>query len=105
MNFNALSCRDLDAAKQFYGAVFGWTALDLGTGLYWAMTAYGDYLETITPGVRERAAAFGAPGFADVLAAITPIGDDPPPPTGTSPSLSMTPTRRRQKRWTSAAPW
>jgi predicted enzyme related to lactoylglutathione lyase len=78
LNFNVLSCRDVDAAKRFYGAVFGWTALDLGTGLYWALTAYGDYLETITPGVRERAAAFGAPGFADVLAALTPIADDDP---------------------------
>lgn len=76
LNFNVLSCRDLAAAKRFYGAVFGWTALDLGTGEYWALTAYGDYLETITPGARERAAAFGAPGFADVLAAITVISDD-----------------------------
>ena len=42
-------------------------ALDLPTGDYWALTAYGDYLETITPGVRERAAQFGAPGFADVV--------------------------------------
>jgi predicted enzyme related to lactoylglutathione lyase len=78
LNFNVLSCRDLEAAKRFYGAVFGWTALDLGTGEYWTLTAYGDYLETLTPGVRERAAAFGAPGFADVLAAITLIADDDP---------------------------
>jgi predicted enzyme related to lactoylglutathione lyase len=78
LNFNVLNCRDLEAAKRFYGAVFGWTALDLGTGEYWTLTAYGDYLETLTPGVRERAAAFGAPGFADVLAAITLIPDDDP---------------------------
>ena len=78
LNFNVLKCRDLEAAKRFYGAVFGWTALDLGTGEYWTLTAYGDYLETLTPGVRERAAAFGAPGFADVLAAITLIPDDDP---------------------------
>jgi uncharacterized protein len=78
LNFNVLSCRDLEAAKRFYGAVFGWTALDLGTGEYWTLTTYGDYLETLTPGVRERAAAFGAPGFADVLAAITVIADDDP---------------------------
>ena len=75
VNFNVLRCRDLEAAKLFYGAVFGWTALDLGTGVYWTSTAYGDYLETLTPGVRERAAAFGAPGFADVLAAVT-VTDD-----------------------------
>ncbi|MDQ1541226.1 MAG: uncharacterized protein QOH29_1952 [Actinomycetota bacterium] len=81
LNFNVLSCRDLEAAKRFYGAVFGWTTLDLATGEYWTLTAYGDYLETLTPGVRERAAAFGAPGFADVLAAITLIpADDPADP-------------------------
>jgi predicted enzyme related to lactoylglutathione lyase len=78
LNFNVLSCRDLEAAKRFYGAVFGWTPLDLGTGEYWTLTAYGDYLETLTPGVRERAAAFGAPGFADVLAAVAVIADDDP---------------------------
>ncbi|HEY5454398.1 MAG TPA: VOC family protein [Acidothermaceae bacterium] len=78
LNFNVLSCRDLEAAKRFYGAVFGWAALDLGTGEYWTLTAYGDYLETLTPGVRERAAAFGAPGFADVLAAVAVLADDDP---------------------------
>jgi predicted enzyme related to lactoylglutathione lyase len=78
LNFNVLNCRDLQAAKRFYGAVFGWTVLDLRTGDYWTLTAYGDYLEALTPGVRERAAAFGAPGFADVLAAVTVIADDNP---------------------------
>ena len=78
LNFNVLSCRDVEAAKRFYGAVFGWTTLDLSTGEYWTLTAYGDYLETLTPGVRERAAGFGAPGFADVLAAITVIADAHP---------------------------
>ena len=78
VNFNVLSCRDPEAAKRFYGAVFGWTALDLGTGEFWALTAYGDYLETLTPGVRDRAAEYGAPGFADVLAAMTVIADDGP---------------------------
>ncbi len=76
LNFNVLRTRDRDAAARFYGAVFGWTTLDLGTGEYWTMTAYGDYLEKLTPGVREQAAAFGAPGFADVVAAITPITGD-----------------------------
>ena len=107
LNFNVLSCRDLEAAKRFYGAVFGWTALDLPTGDYWALTAYGDYLETITPGVRERAAQFGAPGFADVLAAVTAIADGSPlsPRTGASRSPAMTLKRRRQRQWNSAAPW
>ncbi len=77
LNFNALNTRDLAAAKRFYGAVFGWTTLDLGTGEFWTLSAYGDYLETLTPGVRERTAELGAAGFEDVVAAITPIaGDD-----------------------------
>ena len=76
LNFNVLRCRDLEAAKRFYGAVFGWAILHLDNGDFWALTAYGDYLETMTPGVREQAAAFGAPGFADVLAAVTRIADD-----------------------------
>ena len=32
LNFNVLSTRDPEAAKRFYGAVFGWTTLDLGSG-------------------------------------------------------------------------
>jgi len=78
LNFNVLRCRDLEAAKRFYGAVFGWTTLHLDNGDFWALTSYGDHLETMTPGVREQAAAFGAPGFADVLAAVNLIADDDP---------------------------
>src|SRR5215212_6948217 len=29
-NFNTLSTRDIEGAKAFYGAVFGWETLDLG---------------------------------------------------------------------------
>ncbi len=77
VNFNVLNTRDPESAKRFYGAVFGWTALDLGSGEFWALSAYGDYLEQLTPGTRERAAEFGAAGFEDVLAAIAPIaGED-----------------------------
>jgi len=78
LNFNVLRCHDLEAAKRFYAAVFGWAILRLGTGDFWALTTYGDYLETMTPGVREQAAAFGAPGFADVLAAVNLIADADP---------------------------
>ena len=77
LNFNVLNTRDPEAAKRFYSAVFGWTTLDLGSGEFWALGAYGDYLEELTPGTRERTAQLGAAGFEDVLAAITPIvGDD-----------------------------
>jgi predicted enzyme related to lactoylglutathione lyase len=77
LNFNVLNTRDLEAAKRFYTAVFGWTTLDLGSGEFWTLRAYGDYLEELTPGVRERTAELGAAGFEDVVAAITTIaGDD-----------------------------
>ena len=77
LNFNVLNTRDPEAAKRFYGAVFGWTTLDLGSGEFWTLRAYGDYLEELTPGTRERTAELGAAGFEDVVAAITPIaGDD-----------------------------
>lgn len=76
LNFNVLNTRDPAAAKRFYGAVFGWTTLDLGSGEFWTLAAYGDYLEALTPGTRERTAAMGAAGFEDVLAAITEIADD-----------------------------
>jgi uncharacterized protein len=73
LNFNILNTRDPQAAKRFYGALFGWTTLDLGSGEFWTMKSYGDYLEVLTPGTRERTAELGAAGFEDVVAAITPI--------------------------------
>jgi predicted enzyme related to lactoylglutathione lyase len=77
VNFNVLNTRDPEGAKRFYGAVFGWTTLDLGSGEFWTLRAYGDYLEQLTPGTRERSAEFGAAGFEDVVAAMTPLaGDD-----------------------------
>lgn len=76
LNFNVLNTHDPEAAKRFYGAVFGWTTLDLGTGLFWTLAAYGDYLETLTPGLREQTAELGAAGFEDVVAALTPIAAD-----------------------------
>jgi predicted enzyme related to lactoylglutathione lyase len=76
LNFNILHTRDSDAAKRFYGSVFDWTTLDLGSGEFWALPAYGDYLEELTPGIRERTAELGAAGFEDVVAAIQPIARD-----------------------------
>ena len=71
LNFNGLHTRDVEAAKAFYGAVFGWKALDLPSGLMWALPGYGDHLEELTPGVREQMTRMGAPdGFIDVVAAI-----------------------------------
>ena len=79
LNFNGLNTRDVAGAKAFYGAVFGWTTLDLGGAEMWTLPGYGDHLEERSPGLRKQMAEFGGPdGFIDVVASITPIGDDQP---------------------------
>lgn len=89
LSFNVLNTRDPEAAKSFYGAVFGWTTLDLGSGEFWTLREYGDYLEDLTPGTRERTAELGAAGFEDVLAAIITIaGDDADTPAHWSVTFS-----------------
>jgi predicted enzyme related to lactoylglutathione lyase len=81
LNFNTLSTRDLDGARAFYGAVFGWEVLDIGnTGVMWGLKAYGEFLEARTPGMRENMEKMGAPGrFQDVVAAVFPLTDDDTP--------------------------
>jgi predicted enzyme related to lactoylglutathione lyase len=78
VNFNVLNTRDVEGAQAFYGAVFGWESLDLGSGAdAWALAGYCDFLEQRDPGLRERMAAMGAPtGFEDVVAGIRRLGDD-----------------------------
>ena len=77
VNFNGLHTRDVEAAKRFYGSVFGWGTLTVGGAELWTLPGYGDHLEEREPGLRERLAEFGAePGFEDVVASINPIGDD-----------------------------
>ena len=78
LNFNGLHSRDVDAARRFYGAVFGWETLILdGSQEMWTMPGYGDHLESLNPGLRERMAEMGAqPGFEDVVASLTPISGD-----------------------------
>jgi predicted enzyme related to lactoylglutathione lyase len=79
LNFNDLHTRDVDAARSFYGSVFGWEVLDLGGSLAWALPGYGDFLEERTPGTRENMAQMGAPErFEDVVASLVPIPDDQP---------------------------
>jgi predicted enzyme related to lactoylglutathione lyase len=79
LNFNGLNTRDAEGAAAFYGAVFGWEPLGVGSGQMWRLRGYGDFLEKSTPGLRERMAEVGAPeGFEDVVAAINPIPDDQP---------------------------
>jgi predicted enzyme related to lactoylglutathione lyase len=77
LNFNDLHTRDVEGAKAFYGAVFGWEALDVGAAEMWALPAYGDFLEERTPGNRARIGEMGAPaGFESVVASIAPIAAD-----------------------------
>jgi predicted enzyme related to lactoylglutathione lyase len=76
VNFNTLATRDLDKARAFYGAVFGWKTLGLPSGVTWTLPGYGDHLEESTPGLHEQMAQMGAPdGFIDVVAAAEPIAD------------------------------
>lgn len=80
LNFNNLHTRDVDGARDFYRAVFGWEPLAMGgAGSMWALPAYGDFLEQRTPGLRANIAQMGAPErFDEVVASLAPIADDQP---------------------------
>jgi uncharacterized protein len=71
VNFNDLHTSDVDGARAFYGAVFGWDLLDMSM---WALPAYGDFLEERNPGTRARVAEFGGPSrFEEVVASLLRI--------------------------------
>jgi predicted enzyme related to lactoylglutathione lyase len=73
LNFNNLHTRDVDGARDFYGAVFGWELLG---GSFWALPAYGDFLEQRRPGTRAGMAEMGAPErFEETVASLMPIDD------------------------------
>ena len=81
LNFNDLKTRDVESARAFYGAVFGWEVLDLGGGnSAWALPGYGDFLEQRNPGTRAGMREMGAPErFEDVVASVAQISDDTAP--------------------------
>ena len=90
VNFNGLHTRDVEAAKRFYGSVFGWGTITVGGAELWTLPGYGDHLEEREPGLRARLAEFGAePGFEDVVASINPIGDDEDVPAHWSVTFSI----------------
>ena len=75
VNFNDLVTLDLERAAAFYGAVFGWDLIEIGTGQAWALPGYGDFLERRNPGMREGMAQMGAPErFEDVVASVRVAG-------------------------------
>lgn len=78
LNFNDLSTPDVAAAAAFYGAVFGWELMrfapEAGGGAMWTLAGYGDHLERLEPGMRQRQREMGAPaGFEDVVASVSPL--------------------------------
>jgi predicted enzyme related to lactoylglutathione lyase len=79
LSFNGLNTRDPDRARSFYGSVFGWETLDVGSAEMWRLPGYGEFLEQADPGLRERMAEGGAPeGFEDVVASLNPIAAEEP---------------------------
>jgi predicted enzyme related to lactoylglutathione lyase len=79
VNFNDLNTRDVDAARAFYGELFGWEILDLGGGYMWTLSDYGARLDLLNPGTTERIKDAGGPeGFEQVVASLTEIPADRP---------------------------
>jgi predicted enzyme related to lactoylglutathione lyase len=73
-NFSDLNTRDVEGAKAFYGAVFGWEAGLADEFGMWRLPGYGDFLEQRDPDVRRRQVEVGAPeGFEDVVASLMPM--------------------------------
>jgi predicted enzyme related to lactoylglutathione lyase len=93
-NWSDLNTRDVEGAKEFYGAVFGWQAdtVDLGfdEGTMLRRPGYGDVLALDDPDLRQRMVEFGAPpGFEDCIGWILPMTDDRFPP-GVPPHWHVT---------------
>ncbi len=78
-NWSDLRTNDPEGARAFYGAVFGWEAveLDVGPGIatMWQRPGYGDFLEsTVDPEIRRRQEGGGAPpGFEDAIGWLVPL--------------------------------
>ena len=73
-NFSDLWTTDPAAAKEFYGAVFGWEYAELGFATMIRRPGYGDHLAaTVDPGIHERQAGVNVPpGFADAIGWLGP---------------------------------
>jgi uncharacterized protein len=83
-NWSDLQTRDVEAAKAFYGAVFGWEYLevDLGAGpsSMIRVPGYGDHLEALNPGTLASHKEHGAPeGFSDAIGWMQPPASEDAP--------------------------
>lgn len=79
-NFSELNTRDRATALAFYDEVFGWEMSDRAgenPGMsFWRRPGYGDFLEELTPGTRERMGEMGAPErFEDAVAWLVDLDD------------------------------
>jgi predicted enzyme related to lactoylglutathione lyase len=76
-NWSGLQTSDVEGAKAFYGAVFGWEVDAMGMV---RRPGYGEFLERYDPGVRQRHRDAGAPeGFTDAVAWMRPLSGDEAP--------------------------
>ena len=72
----------------------------------WALPAYGDFLEQLNPGTRERARELGGPErFEEVVAAVTVIPDDQPDTPAALGRHVRGRRRRRDRRAGGGARW
>jgi predicted enzyme related to lactoylglutathione lyase len=80
-NWSDLNTRDVEGAKAFYGAVFGWEPSSVQFGeleaTMWRRPGYGEALAQLDPGIRERHAQAGAPeGFTDAIGWLLQMSDE-----------------------------
>lgn len=72
--FNDLATNDVEGARAFYAAVFGWDVLNLGEAGIWTLPGYGEFLEGINPGTLAAMKEMEAPaGFEDAVATLAPL--------------------------------
>lgn len=95
-----------EAAKSFYGTVFGWKASTIELGghesIMWLLPGYSDFLEKLDPGLRRRHEDFGTPeGFSDAIAWMSSQAADDDRPSHWSVTRRHPGDRRqdRRSRW------
>jgi uncharacterized protein len=84
-NFSEINTRDIDAAKAYYGQLFGWNASEFEMeGMHFGMfgqPGYGEFLAQRDPELRERLSEDGAPeGFEDAVTWLVPMSSEQFPP-------------------------